>query len=103
MLHWVAASTGGILLGLLLFGCVRLRMYLGPIIKESYGEWARRAYWLATIGVMILLANLGLFYLRSYLGGLEYDSSNLLLEILFAVLALVIAMSLIFNRLYRNR
>jgi hypothetical protein len=103
MQHWLVASAMGICLGLMLFACVRLRMYFGPIVRDRYGNTARQAYWIATILIMIVLANLGLRFLRIYLSGYESIGNSLMFEIWFAVLALTLALDLIFKRLYRNR
>lgn len=91
---------GGVL-GLLLFGCVRLRMHLGPRLKARYGNRARRAYWLLTIVMMVALANVALFGLRAYMTTSPPNGSQLAMEIWFALLALGVAMGLIFRRLYK--
>jgi len=86
-------------LGVTLYGCVRLRMHFGPIVLERYGKWARYFYWLLTIAVMVLIANLGLMLLRAILGPSEPGGNNVLPEIWFALLALSIALRLIFGQL----
>jgi hypothetical protein len=101
MQQWIAATLFGGVLGLALFGCVRLRMHVGPRIKARYGKYARRAYWLLTIVVMIALANLALLGLRAYFAGSPPAGNQLVMEIWFAVLALTVAMGLIFRRLYK--
>jgi hypothetical protein len=103
MQHWVIATATGISLGLILFLCVRLRMYVGPILKNRYGAWARQTYWILTIVVMIALANLGLWLLRTYFRYFEIAGEALAFEIWFSILALIVAMGLIFNKLYRQR
>jgi NADH:ubiquinone oxidoreductase subunit 4 (subunit M) len=101
--HWLIATLDGICLGLALFACVRLRMHFGPIVRDRYGSMARRAYWLFTILLMIVLANLGLKLLRIYLSNFDAVTNSLMLEIWFALLALLLALSLIFKRLYWKR
>ncbi|MGI9341400.1 MAG: hypothetical protein ACR2QV_01025 [Gammaproteobacteria bacterium] len=101
MQQWIAATLLGGVLGLALFGCVRLRMHLGPRIKARYGNQARHAYWLLTIVVMVALANLALLGLRAYFAAVPPVGNQLVMEIWFAVLALAVAMSLIFRRLYK--
>ena len=103
MQHWLTATLDGICLGLLLYACVRLRMHFGPIVKQRYGSWARRAYWIFTILLMIGLANLGLKLLRIYESNFDAITNSLMLEMWFALLALLIALALIFRRLYRKR
>ena len=100
MQAWIIATAAGIALGLLLYLCVRLRMWLGPIIRDRFGQWARRLYWIVTIAVMVVLANAGLLLVREWVG---IDAANLLLlEIWFALLALGTAMSMIYRRIRRN-
>lgn len=103
MQHWLAATLIGISLGLALYACVRLRMHVGPIVKQRYGPLARKAYWIANILVMIVLANLGLWLLRIYLSSQAPLLDGRMLEIWFALLTLFVALGFIFNRLYRNR
>ncbi|NND35912.1 MAG: hypothetical protein HKN81_02150 [Gammaproteobacteria bacterium] len=97
---WATATLAGTCLGLAWFACVRLRMHVGPIVRERYGDNWRRAYWLLTIIVMIVLANVGLRLLRSLT---DKPENMLLLEIWFACLAVLIAFTLIFRRLRRRR
>lgn len=101
MQQWIAATLLGGVLGLALFGCVRLRMHLGPRLKARYGNKARRAYWLLTIVIMVTLANVALLGLRAYFAADPPVGNQLVMEIWFAVLALAVAMSLIFRRLYK--
>lgn len=98
--HWATSTLAGICLGLAWFACVRLRMHVGPIIRERYGNNWRRAYWWLTIIVMIVLANVALRLLRHLTGE---PADMLLLEIWFACLAVLVAFSLIFRRLRRRR
>lgn len=98
-MHWIAATVAGLGLGLAWFGCVRLRMHLGPILKARYGNHARRICWLVTILVMILLANLVLLGLRAFLYDPSPPPNQLLLEGWSALLALGLAFALIFRRM----
>ena len=99
MLNWIAATVCGLGLGLALYACVRLRMHFGPIVQQRFGKVARQLYWLVTIGVMVLLANLGLILLRGWLAEYGPDNKDLMLEIWFALLALAISLLLIFRQL----
>jgi hypothetical protein len=103
MQHWLTATLIGICLGLLLYACVRLRMHFGPIVRRRYGSWARRAYWAFTILLMIVLANLALKLLRIYESSFDAIANSLMLEMWFAILALLIALALIFKRMNKNR
>ena len=102
MQHWIFATLIGIGLGLMLYGCVRLRIYVGPILRDRFGNWARSAYWVFTIIVMVLLANFSLLTLRGLLADLPDPPSSLLLEIWFALLAAGIALFLVFKRVTKN-
>ena len=77
-------------------------MYLGPVMIKRFGQWARRAYWLFTILVMIALSNVGLYLFRSYLGSQQVADEALLLELWFATMALAAGLGLIFRKLSRN-
>ena len=103
MWHWIIATVTGIGLGLLLYFCVRLRMYFGPLLRERYGNWARWLCWLTSLVVMVALANAALLFQRYSLGAYLTAESALAIEIWFAVLALVVAMTLIFRRVGRDQ
>jgi hypothetical protein len=100
--HWLIATLEGAFLGLALYLCVRLRMYLGPLIVKRFGQGARRAYWLLTILLMILLSNLGLYVFRLYLGSQFFGDETLMLEFWFAILALAVGVGLVFMKISRN-
>jgi hypothetical protein len=99
MQHWFTATIIGIGLGLALYTCVRMRMHFGPIIRNRYGNLARRAYWLLTILVMVALANAGLLGLRRLLANPPLPADKLMLEIWFTLLATAVALTLIYRRL----
>ena len=103
MIDWVAATLDGIVLGLAFYGCVRLRMTLGPIIRERYGNWARRIYWLLTIALMVLLANIALLVLRASYADPSLEMQHMLQELWFISLAVGIAFGLIFLRVTRKK
>jgi hypothetical protein len=77
-------------------------MYLGPVIIKRFGQWARLAYWLFTILVMIALSNVGLYVFRIYLSSQQVADETLLLELWFAAMALAVGLGLIFRRFSRN-
>ena len=103
MQHWLIATLIGISLGLVLFACLRLRIHFGPKVGQHFGSWARRIFWVFTILLMIALANLGLKLLRIYLSNFDGVENSLMLEMWFALLALLIALALIFKRMNKNR
>lgn len=99
---WIAAGIAGAGLGLAFYACVRLRMHLGPRIRERFGNQARRAYWLVTMAVMVLIANLTLLGLRKWRAESLHIDEHLPSEMLFLALAVSIAFGLIFLRMTRN-
>jgi hypothetical protein len=103
MQPWIAATLAGLLLGLVFYGCVRMRMYLGPILRAQFGNRARQAYWIATFILMIGLANLALYGLRAYFASLQESANYLLPEIWFVAIAVALAMTLIFRRMTRKK
>ena len=99
ILHWTVATLTGLALGLAWYGCVRLRMFLGPIIRERCGNTWRRAYWILTIVLMILLGNGALWMLRRIIG---ISPDALMFEIWFAGLAFLVALGLIIREIRRH-
>ena len=100
--HWLIATLLGALSGFVLYTCVRLRMHMGPLFRARFGNRARQAVWAVTILIMIIFMNLALAGLRIYLHRMQEMHSTLLLEAWFAVLSLIVAMSLVFRRMNRN-
>lgn len=86
MTGWIAASLAGAVLGMLLFGCVRLRNHFGTSARAHFGEWGYRVTWVGMLLVMVGLAELTLFGLRSILGAAGTGVSWV--EVWFGVLAL---------------
>jgi len=86
MTGWIAASLAGAFLGLLLFGCVRLRNHFGASARAHFGEWGYRATWLGMLLLMVGLAELTLFGLRAIIGAAATGVGWL--EVWFGVLAL---------------
>ncbi len=103
MQPWIAATLAGLILGLLFYGCVRMRMHFGPLLRKQFGDRARQAYWVITFILMIALANLALYGLRAYFASLQDSGSYLLPEIWFVAIAVSLAMTLIFRRMRRNK
>jgi len=95
---WLFATVIGLTTGLVLFAFVRLRMHVGPIIRARWGNTMRQAYWLLTIVLMILVANLGLGLLRR-----TASTDHVMLEIWFITIAVATAFLFIYRRISRNR
>ena len=96
---WIISTLTGIALGMVFYGCVRLRMHFGPRVRDRYGENARHIFWVFIIVCMVLLANSGLILLRSFL---PPEPANLiLLELWFAVTALIVGFLLVYRRITR--
>jgi hypothetical protein len=102
MKHWLVATGDGIFLGLILYALVRLRMFLGPILKQRYGNRVRQMYWLITLAAMVLMANTALFLLQKYLSDPLLPANHLMIEMWFALLALAVPIILIFRRINRK-
>ena len=102
MQYWLIATIEGACLGLALYLCVRVRIYLGPVIKDRFGTWPRRMFWFATILAMILISNAGLLVFRIYLESQPVTDKTLVLELWFAIVALMFGLALIFRRFPRN-
>lgn len=100
-MDWIATTLAGVGLGVALFGCVRLRMYLGPLLKARYGMHLHRIYWGVTILVMVVIANMALRGLRAWLHVAGPPQHPVLLEAWFAVLALGVGFALISRRMNR--
>ena len=100
MQSWIASTLAGIVLGLTFYGFVRLRMHLGPLIRDKYGNTARRIYWLLTILIMVMSANIALIALRTFLPG---TGSHLMPEMWFILVAVTIAFALISRRVTGNK
>jgi hypothetical protein len=102
MQHWIVATLEGACLGLALYFCVRLRMYVGPMIRKRFGHWVHRSYWLLTILIMIILGNAGLYIFRAYLHNQSFADETLPLELYFATTTLLVGLALIFRKIVRN-
>ena len=91
------------ILSLLFYSLVRLRMNLGPRMRDRFGERARMITWGVTIGLMVLLANAGLVALRWILHEQHGIDAPFLHEMVYAVFAFVIGFILVNRHVTRNR
>ena len=76
-------------------------MYLGPKLRERFGNWARISYWAVTIVLMVALANFALIGLRQYVNANSGELPEIWLELWFIAVAVASAGTLIFRRLNR--
>lgn len=95
MFNWIAVLAFGLLLGCLLYLCVRIRGAVIPTISARIGPKASGWIWIVTIVVMILISNLSLIGLRMGLLWIEPDRSTLIYEIFFALISFVLALYLV--------
>ena len=102
MQHWIVATLIGVVLGIGLYGFVRLRMCIAPRLKTRFGDSARYAFWILTIVLMIAVANIALWVLRVYLRSYPPIEYGLHLEIWFSLLALIVGLGLVLMRVYRH-
>jgi len=103
MSAWVVTILDGVLTGLGLYGLVRLRMYLGPIAAERYGNWGRRVVWIGLISAMVILAEIDLIWLRSWLEQSNATGTRWHYEATFAALILCVGLGLVFVRIVKRR
>ncbi len=100
---WLGATFLGFGLGLVLYIFVRLRMRIGPALRKRFGNSARRVYWLLTILAMVATANVGLIALRAFTGQPIHSPLEIALELWYIVVAVVLALGLIFRFLKRGK
>ncbi len=102
-MSWLVSTVAGIGVGLIFYVCVRIRVLLGPVAREHFGNVARHGTWLATILLMIGAANFGLLLLRNFLSANGNASNGIVFEIWFALLSLAVGGGLVFVRTWRTR
>ena len=68
---------------------VRLRNAMGPRVAGRYGETGYRVFWWLVMLTMVIIANMGLALLRSYLSGELAEAQRLPVEICFGCVALL--------------
>jgi uncharacterized membrane protein len=101
-MHWLFDIVAGVALALLLYALVRVRMRMAPRMRDRFGDYARWAIWVVTIGLMVVLANLGLVLLRQLLHsrfGIDVPFPD---EMVFAVVAFGVGFFLVFRHVTRN-
>ena len=89
LIDWGIALIEGLILGSVLYVCVRLRMTLAPAVVPKFGQAGRWLIWVITIVLMIVIANVGLILLRTSMFGLVEHSPSLASEGVFALTAMI--------------
>jgi len=100
---WITTAFLGVATGFTYYGCVRLRMFLGPRFHQFAGQWARQLLWLTIFVAVICVANLSLALLRLYLHFANIHEHTVPYEALFAVVSLVTGMGLVFRHVLSGR
>lgn len=102
MYAWIVTIIDGFLTGIGLYALVRLRMYLGPIAGRKFGIWGRRAIWVLLIGVMVILAELDLSWLRDRLDKTNATGTRWYYEVVYALVFLAVGYTLVRWRVLRR-
>ena len=102
-MHWFVAVGAGVLLSLLFYVLVRVRMTVAPKVRDRFGERARGATWVITIGLMVVVANVGLIVLRQVLHEQHGVVAPFMHEMIYAVIAFAIGFVLVNRHVTRNR
>ena len=102
MLPIFLSCAVGVALGTAFYYCVRLRMVLGPLTRERFGNWARQLVWIVCIAIMVLLANFALRLLRSLLVGAALSFDQFVYEAVFALTALAVGFGLVYRHTALN-
>jgi len=102
-MHWLTAVGAGLLLSLIFYVLVRVRMTVAPKMRDRFGDRARWATWVFTIGLMVILANAGLVLLRQTLHQQFGVEAPFMHEMVYALLAFVVGFALVNWHVRRNR
>ncbi len=102
-MHWLIPAGEGIVIAFVFYALVRVRMWLGPRMRDRFGEHARTATWVLTIGLMVVAANVGLIWLRRILHDEHGVDAPFLHEMLYAFVAFAVGFGLVFWHVIRKR
>jgi len=102
-MHWLTAMGAGLIMSLIFYALVRVRMTVAPKMRDRFGDRARWATWVVTIGLMVVLANVGLVLLRQVLHQQHGVDAPFLHEMVYALLAFAIGFVLVNRHVTRNR
>jgi len=103
VIHWLIAVGAGVVLSILFYALVRIRIAVAPRIRSRFGDRARWATWVFTIGLMVLAANAGLIILRQVLHEQYGVDAPFMHEMVYALLAFAIGFVLVNRHVTRNR
>ena len=95
MNSWLLSVLFGIMLGVTLFGCVRLRVWLAHSLGYKTGTWALRILSLTSIAAMIIVANGFLIGLRAAIAGSAANEQTLPMEIVFSIVGFALGYFLV--------
>ena len=98
MIHWLISMLLGLTVGILLYGCVRIRIIFGPLAAARFGRLGRLEVWLGCLLLMVFIAEGGLMLIRVFLA----EHGTLLHEIVFAAVALIVGVTLVAHRALKD-
>jgi hypothetical protein len=87
----------GLILGLCLYGMVRVRNACLPWARGTLGQAGYWVCWLAALALMLLAANVGIILVRELVGLSVVETASLPLEACFTLVALLTGGSLAFR------
>lgn len=91
---WLMTAMLGLILGLCLYGMVRIRNACLPWARGTLGQVGYWTCWLAALALMLLAANVGIILVRQLVGLSVAEVAPLPLEMCFSVVALLTGGSL---------
>ena len=91
---WLMTATLGLVLGLCLYGVVRVRNACLPWARGRFGQAGYWVCWLAALGLMLFAANLGIVLVRVLVGLSVAEVAPLPREVCFTAVALLTGGSL---------
>ncbi len=94
---WLMTAVLGLILGLCLYGTVRIRNACLPWIRGTLGPAGYWLCWLTALALMLLAANIGIILVRGLVGLSVARVAPLPLEVCFTVVALLTGGSLAFR------
>ena len=103
MSAWAVTIIDGVITGLGLYALVRVRMHLGPIARDRFGEWGRRGVWILLILSMVALAETGLIWLRFWIEQYTEIGTSWRHEASFALIILIVGLALVCIHVARRR
>ena len=96
----IASALVGVATACVLYVCVRLRMRIGPWMREHHGDRARRLFWGLSLVLMVLIANVGLYVVRDFV---VMGDQSLAPQVVYALALLLVGVGLVFRYIHRDR